>query len=88
MIYHALGKKAGSDAALAALLKDHADEDAFEIANVYAFRGQPDQAMHWLDRAYAQKDASLLYIKVEMPLKSLEGDARYKAFLRKMNLPE
>jgi hypothetical protein len=38
------------DAALAALLKDHADEDAFEIATVYAFRSQPDEAMRWLDR--------------------------------------
>ena len=86
--YHALGRKADSDAALAVLLKEHADDDAFEIANVYAFRGQPDEATHWLDRAYVQKDAGLLYVKVEMPLKSLEGDARYKAFLRKMNLPE
>jgi hypothetical protein len=38
------------------LIKEHADESAFEIAEVYGFRGQSDEAMHWLERAYAQKD--------------------------------
>jgi TolB-like protein len=88
IVYYALGRKADSDAALARLINEHADTSAFEIANVYAYRGQPDEAMHWLERAYAQKDPGLIYVKVEQPLKSLEGDARYKAFLRKMNLPE
>jgi hypothetical protein len=48
--------KAESDAALARLIKEHADESAFEIAEVYGFRGQSDEAMHWLERAFAQKD--------------------------------
>jgi hypothetical protein len=55
---------------------------------VYAFRGESDEAMHWLERAYAQKDSSLYTIKVEIPLKRLAADPRYKAFLKKMNLPE
>jgi TolB-like protein/Flp pilus assembly protein TadD len=88
IIYHALGRKADSDAALARLINERANTSAFEIANVYAYRGQPDEALHWLERAYAQKDPGLVYVKAEQPLKSLEGDARYKAFLRKMNLPE
>jgi tetratricopeptide (TPR) repeat protein len=88
MVYFALGRKADSDAALAVLLKDHADDDSFEIANVYALRGQPDEAIHWLERAYAQKESGLIYVKAELPLKSLEGDTRYKALLKKMNLPE
>jgi adenylate cyclase len=86
--YHALGRKAESDSALARMLKQQADKDAFGIAEVYAFRGQPDEAMRWLDRAYAQKDVRLYRINIELPLKSLEADPRFKAFLRKMNLPE
>jgi hypothetical protein len=31
--------------------------DAYTIALVYAFRGQSDEAMYWLKRAYGQKDA-------------------------------
>ena len=44
--------------------------------------------MHWLERAYTQKDSGLVYVRVDLPLKNLEGDPRYKAFLRKMNLRE
>ena len=88
MVYYALGRKADSDTALGRLIKEYADGEAFEIAEVYAFRGQPDETMHWLERAYAQKDAALFYVKGDLPLKNLEADPRYKAFLRKMNLPE
>jgi hypothetical protein len=88
MAYHALGRKADSDAVLARMLKEQADGNAFGIAEVYAFRGQSDDAMHWLERAYAQKDVSLYYVKGDLPLKSLAADPRFKAFPRKMNLPE
>jgi hypothetical protein len=30
----------------------------------------------------------LIYVKVELPQKSLAADPRFKAFPRKMNLPE
>jgi TolB-like protein/Tfp pilus assembly protein PilF len=86
--YYALGRKSDSDAALAGMLHEDADRNAFGIAEVYAFRGQSDDAMYWLERAYAQKDESLYYIKGDLPLRNLLGDPRYKAFLRKMNLPE
>jgi hypothetical protein len=88
MVYNALGSKADSNAALARMLKEQADENALGIAEVYAFRGHADDAMHWLERAYAHKDVGLYYLKGELPLTSLEADPRYKAFLRKMNLPE
>src|SRR5208283_527757 len=88
MVYYALGRKADSDSALARMVKEHADGYAFYIAEVYAFRGQSDEALHWLERAYAQKDPYLIYVKVELPLGNLENDPRYKAFLKKMNLPE
>jgi TolB-like protein/Flp pilus assembly protein TadD len=87
-VYYALGRRADSDAALAGMLHKDADRNAFGIAEVYAFRGQSDEAMHWLERAYAQKDSGLYYVKGELPLQNLEADPRYKAFLRKMNLPE
>jgi tetratricopeptide (TPR) repeat protein len=86
--YHALGRKAESDTALTRFVREQADLFAFEIAEAYSFRGEVDEAMHWLERAYAQKDSALIYIKGDLPLKNLEGDPRYKAFLKKMNLPE
>jgi TolB-like protein/DNA-binding winged helix-turn-helix (wHTH) protein len=88
MAYFSLGRKADSDAALAQMLKSVGNRNAFRIATVYAYRGEADEALKWLDRAYAQKDSGLVRIKVDPSFMKLEGDPRYKAFLRKMNLPE
>ena len=83
----ALHRKRESDTALAQLLKTQTSHP-FGIAQVHAFRGESDESFKWLDRAYAQKDAALEYIKGNPLLRNLEGDLRYKTFLRKMNLPE
>jgi hypothetical protein len=61
--------------------------NAFEIATIYAFRNQPNEAFDWLDRAYAQRDGGLMLTKVEPLLNSLRRDPRYTAFLKKLNLP-
>ena len=86
MVYFKLGRKPDSDAALAQMLQSQGEHHPFLIAQVYAFRGEPDEAFKWLDRAYTQREAGLEHIKGEPTLKNLEGDPRYKAFLTKMNL--
>jgi adenylate cyclase len=86
--YHALGRRAESDAALTAVVNGGAQDYASEIADAYAYREQPDEAFAWLERAYRQKDTGLYLIKVDMVLARLKSDPRYAAFLRKMNLPE
>jgi TolB-like protein len=88
IVYHAMGRRAESDAALARLIQARANDAAFEIAQVHAYRGEVDQAFEWLDRAYGQKDAELFWIKGDPWLKNLESDPRYKAFLKKMSLLE
>jgi TolB-like protein/Flp pilus assembly protein TadD len=85
--YFALGRKAESDAALVQWQK-YANELPFSSAEIYGYRGELDQAFKWLDRAYAQKSAGLPFLKGSTLLKKLEGDPRYKALLKKMNLPE
>jgi TolB-like protein/Flp pilus assembly protein TadD len=88
IIYHALGRKAEADAALAGMLKDQGDRNAVGIADVYALRGESDEALHWLERAYTQKDAELYVVKSEAELQNVRSDPRFKVFLKKMNLPE
>jgi TolB-like protein len=87
-VYHAMGRKVESDAALARLTKERGRDVAFEIAQAHAYRGETDQAFEWLDRAYRQKDIELYWIKGDRLVTNLESDPRYKTFLRKMNLPE
>mgnify|MGYP001032824281 CR=1 FL=1 len=59
-----------------------------QIAEVYAWRGEPDKAFEWLERAYAQNDGSLPFIKADPLMKSVQSDPRFAAFLRKLGLPE
>jgi hypothetical protein len=86
--YHALGRKVDSDTALRKLIAEGARNYAYEIAGVYAYRGERDEALKWLDRAYVQKDGTLKWIKRDPDFVKLESDADFKAFLRKMKLPQ
>jgi adenylate cyclase len=87
MIYHTLGRHSESDAAMAAAEKSNA-HDVGVIAVAHAYRGEVDQAFEWLDRGYRQRYWGMVYIKRQPLLKNIEGDPRYKALLRKMNLPD
>jgi TolB-like protein/Flp pilus assembly protein TadD len=86
--YYALGRKQQSDAALSELITKYHTSNPYQIADVYAFRNQPDEAFEWLDRAFAQRDDDLTATKVDPLLKNLHGDPRYAALLKKLNLPK
>ena len=85
---HALGREKESDVALAALISKGADCCAYQIGEVYAFRGNLDKAFNWLDRAYKQRDGGLGSLKTDLLLKSLRGDPRYAELLGRMNLAQ
>jgi tetratricopeptide (TPR) repeat protein len=87
LVYHALGRRKEADSALDELRRRYAGGAAYQIATVYAFRGEVDEAFAWLERAYAQRDGGLAEIKGDPLLRNLEGDPRYTAFLKKMHLP-
>ena len=88
LAFHALGRRSESDAALAALKDKYAENWAYQIAEVHAFRGEADLAFEWLERAYKQRDGGVAEIKGDRLMRGLVGDPRYKAFLRKLKLPE
>jgi TolB-like protein/DNA-binding winged helix-turn-helix (wHTH) protein/cytochrome c-type biogenesis protein CcmH/NrfG len=83
--YHALGREKESDAALSELIAKY--REPTYVAEVYGCRNQSDKAFEWLDRAYAQRDSSLIHTKVDPLLKNLRSDPRYTALLKKLNLP-
>ena len=88
LVYHALGRKDESNAALRKLIIEGADIFAYEVADVYSYRGEREEALKWLDRSYAQRGSSLVLIKGDPFLKNIEADPRFKAFLRALKLPE
>src|SRR5713226_8259480 len=84
--YYALGRKKESDNALRELIHKF-PQNTYEIAGVYAFRNQSDEAFEWLDRAYVQRNAGLIETKVDPLLKSLHHDPRFASQLKKLNFP-
>jgi hypothetical protein len=87
LAYHTLGRKKEGDAALAELTVKHEAAASFQIACVYAFRGDADRAFEWLERSYTQRDTGLIWLKTDPHLQGLERDARWVPFLKKMRLP-
>ena len=88
MALFAAGRKAESDSQLAEAIRRNGTSWPSETARLYAFRGEKDRAFEWLDRAYELRDPDIYTFKGDPLFKNLENDPRYKAFLRKMNLPE
>jgi TolB-like protein/Tfp pilus assembly protein PilF len=77
-----------ADAALVRLTDGFADTVAYQIAEVYAYRGEKDRAFEWLERARRQRDGGLVGIRRDPFLANLHGDPRWVAFVRTMGLAD
>jgi tetratricopeptide (TPR) repeat protein len=84
IVWHALGKQAESDAALAELIRKHDKTTAYNIAYVYAYRGEADRAFEWLERAVDNQDGGLSEIVVQPLFANIRNDPRWLPFLRKL----
>jgi TolB-like protein/Tfp pilus assembly protein PilF len=84
MAYHALGRGADSNTALAALIAKYEKDASYNIAYVYAFRGEADQAFAWLDRAAEYRDPGLAEIVTDNLFDKIHSDPRWLPFLRKI----
>jgi len=85
--YYALGRQKEADTALSELIAKYHARSAYDIAQVYAFRKQSNEAFKWLNQAYAQRDSGLIGTNVDPLLKNLHNDPRFAAFLKKIRLP-
>ena len=86
MIHHTLGHTAESDAALHALIAGFGWTAAFQVAEVHAWRNEIEKAFEWLERAYAQRDPGVVYSAVDILLRPLHGDPRWRVFLQQLRL--
>ncbi|PZR73162.1 MAG: hypothetical protein DLM52_11540 [Chthoniobacterales bacterium] len=86
MAQQARGDRVAADSALNALISGH-DDMSFQIATVYAFRGDADKAFEWLDRAYEKRDPGVMAINGNACTRELRSDPRFAAFRKKVGLP-
>jgi TolB-like protein/Tfp pilus assembly protein PilF len=84
MVWYALGDKIKSNAALSELIKKYEKESAYNIAYVYAFRGDADRAFEWLNKAVSFQDAGLSVIIRQAQFANIRNDPRWLPFLRKI----
>jgi tetratricopeptide (TPR) repeat protein len=87
-IYFSLGNETGSLAIINEYLNTSAQNYPMSMAATYAWRGENDPAVKWLEIAYEQRDSGLSNILLWDAFDHLEADPRYRVFLEKMGLLE
>jgi TolB-like protein/DNA-binding winged helix-turn-helix (wHTH) protein/Flp pilus assembly protein TadD len=87
-VYTAMGKHTESDAALKALEESYASDDAYEIAQVHAYRGEADAGFEWLQRTFRAHNSKILFIKTDPLVRNLHRDRRFQTLLADLRLPE
>jgi tetratricopeptide (TPR) repeat protein len=88
LVHHALGNKTESDAAAASLEAEWAEEAAYQIAEVHAYRHEIDVAFDWLTKAVEQNDPGVSSMRGDPILMTLHADPRWNALLARIGLSD
>jgi len=88
MAHHVMGHHEESQIALDGLVKNDAESAAFQIAEVYAFRDEPDKAFEWLEQSLVIRDSGMSATLGNPAFNGLRTDPRWPAFLEKIGLLE
>jgi len=86
-----MGDKNIAQRTLAELDKVHPDRQglAYDHALVYLAIGNKEEALHWLEQSFADRDgANLSWINVEPILDPLHGELRFEALVQKVIAPK
>jgi TolB-like protein len=75
-----------ADAALAELVAKDRNVLAYQIAEVYAWRGEADKAFEWLQVSLDNHDTGMLSLLIDPLMRGLQHDARYNGLIAKMPL--
>ncbi len=79
--------RVAADASLQSLIGKLGGMAAYQIAEVYALRGDPDNAFKWLDSALDNRDPGIRQLLYDPFLLRYQDDPRFSAFCRKAGLP-
>ncbi|MEO8072438.1 MAG: protein kinase [Acidobacteriota bacterium] len=84
ILYYAARRKADSDETLRTLTENHADGNAYQIAEIHSMRGETDAAFDWLESAYQERDPGMTHAKVNPRFRPLYDDPRWSVILEKI----
>jgi len=81
------GDRAAADEAVNHLIETSADGSAYQIAELYGLRKDPDNMFKWLDRAWVTRDAGIGRLLTDPFILRYRDDPRFAAFCAKVGLP-
>ena len=88
MVHHVLGDRQASQRALEELISAQADSAAYQIAEVFGFRGENDKAFEWLEECLVIRDSGIVSTLGNPAFYGLRTDPRWQPFLEKLGLLE
>jgi serine/threonine-protein kinase len=87
LAHYARKDRPAADAALAELIAKDRTFLAYQIAEVYGWRGETDKVFEWLQISLDNHDTGMLSLLINPLMRGLRHDARYKALVAKIGLP-
>jgi TolB-like protein len=76
-----------ADAALKKLIQDQSGVAGYQIAEIYALRGDADGTFKWLDRAWTDRDGGISYLLMDPLILRYHNDPRFAPLCKKVGLP-
>ncbi|MEJ7847843.1 MAG: tetratricopeptide repeat protein [Pyrinomonadaceae bacterium] len=61
---------------------------AVAVAGNYALLGEKELAFEWLEKAFAEHDNAITYLKVDTAFDNVKSDPRFQDLLRRIGLPQ
>ena len=83
---YVLGRTAEADARLVDFIEQNQNDAAYQIAQLYGFRGDLDKVFEWLERAYVQRDGGLPEMLLDPYLRTFSKDPRWTELVKKVGL--
>ena len=86
LVLHGLGRKVEADAQLEELIAAYGADEPFRVAEVYAYRGENDEAFRWLQATSRLQPLRRPPVTHFSPfLKPLHSDARWSAWVASLH---
>ena len=79
--------RTAADEAVKHLIETSADGSAYQIAEVYGLRKDPESMFQWLDRAWATRDTGIGRLLTDPFILRYRDDPRFAAFCKSVGLP-
>jgi TolB-like protein/Tfp pilus assembly protein PilF len=89
-LFAAAGRREEAAAMIAQLIERSKTSyvSPYGIASAFAVSGDNARALDWLERAHAQRDGTLVWIKVHPRMDGLRAEPRFRELLAKMHLDQ